>query len=227
MKDQIVSLKNIMDKKVPFSPTELEQFTHKVTFLLLDLQKLLNTNKTEIHSVHIRNIDDPVTTTIPLSGLFDRGFVSSGLCTSGTIIKEEILEKFNIKLTTPHPEICAIADELCQTYQDAISRTELERARSSLEEMRLRLEQTQSELETIRLKLETAENTIREQEKIISTHALDHAKSTGPKPASMSDYSRVTMPRSFGLFSMTPGHTGRPKAAESMPTGDKAYRYFE
>lgn len=200
IKDEIVSLKNIMDRKLPFSAVELERFKLKVTCLLIDLQKLLNTNKTEIHSVQITNINDPVATTIPLPGLFDRGFVSSTLCTSGTIIKEEILEQFNIKLSTADTDICKIAEELFQTYQDAVLRTELEQARSTIAEMRLELQKAESELARIRLELKAARILIGEQDRTISSQS------------SMIDfYGKKSKREHHTLFFTHQEDTGRPK----------------
>ncbi|USQ13307.1 hypothetical protein J2N86_11515 [Legionella lytica] len=136
IKDEIVELKKISERTTPFSEggsetDELSEYKDKVALLLFDFVNLLTTLKTAIYPVHVKVLNGPKETTLGLLGMkINTGFMYgfgmikssplSPFCNSGDLLKEELLERFNLSEKSIRSEIKVVADLICEGHQHAL-----------------------------------------------------------------------------------------------------------
>lgn len=180
IKDELLVLKELLNKDNPFTTEEFELYQKQMTQLVVDFIKLLNTNKGTTYDVQCNK---PVVK-ISLGGLHDVGFglLASSPCKSGQLLTEEILTRFNFSTAE---EATEWAKEQCNEHQNKLlaassqtlvtRNTVLEKENKSLQEiikknasmldslfqctkkMELDLKQSQTELYETQTQLATAQ----------------------------------------------------------------------
>lgn len=140
IKDELLVLKERLNKAQPFTSGEFELYQKQMTQLVVDFIKLLNTNKGTTYDVQCNN---PLVK-ISLGGLNNVGFglLASSLCKSGQLLTEEILTRFNFSTAE---EATEWAKELCNEHQNkllATSAPALVTRNTALEEENKSLQET-------------------------------------------------------------------------------------
>ncbi len=165
--NEIKVIKSIVDRTASFSPTELEGYKKQMTQMLIDLRQLVITIKGATYNVKYSSIiqdgKENREKSISLSGTASYSYLTGhSLCTSGSLLTEEVLKRFNITTTSSDKHIQNIAEELCQAKQNALLVPEL---------LLKIMELTNSQKETIAsllLSIQSKETTIQEQSSSIA-----------------------------------------------------------
>ncbi|CAM3055024.1 hypothetical protein [Legionella worsleiensis] len=119
--NEIIFLKSIVDKNSSFSSGQFAAYTTQVIELVTDLKHLLANSKGTKSPIRYHNTDLSPGSTVFLDGLVDNHYYSRGqLCNSGLILKEEILDRFNLTLHAPQAELDEFAMQLCQEHQNIL-----------------------------------------------------------------------------------------------------------
>jgi hypothetical protein len=180
IKDEIVVLKKLLDRKSPFSNEELDEFKKKITQLFMDFKKLLSIKKTATHTVQVNLLDNQPMTSLALYGLTESGWTGASLCYSGSLIKEEVLQRFNIKDNASEEDIKEIAEHLCQVHQNALLVSKLKAQQIDIMEVKREHqiaiqrevdahEETKRELEIAKIKYSQQQTLMEEQQKLLET----------------------------------------------------------
>lgn len=138
---EITFLNSLHDKTQSFSSSQLEDYKNQLTQLLIDLKQLLTTTKGTTYNVKYSETG----AVIALSGLTNDSYLGNSLCNSGLLIKEEILDTFNISASHSNEEIKVIAEGLCSEHQNTLLIPELQN------QLAQSTEQLQYQQETIAL----------------------------------------------------------------------------
>ncbi|BCA95918.1 hypothetical protein TUM19329_22790 [Legionella antarctica] len=128
--NEIKVIKSMVDRTTPFSPNELECYKKQMTRMLIDLRQLVLTIKGTTYNVKYSSIveDDKEIPekSISLSGTASYSYLTGhSLCTSGSLLTEEVLKRFNITTTSSDKYIQDIAEEFCKARQNALLVPEL------------------------------------------------------------------------------------------------------
>ena len=128
--NEITVLKFMVDRKTSFSPTELENYKKQMTQMLIDLRQLVVTIKDDTHKVKYSSIIEDGKETpekkITLPGTASYSYITGhSLCTSGFLLTDAVLKRFNITTTSSDTCIQGIAEKLCNSWQNALRVPEL------------------------------------------------------------------------------------------------------
>ncbi|MCW8387681.1 hypothetical protein OQJ15_15335 [Fluoribacter dumoffii] len=130
---EITSLKAFLDKTSSLTPSELERFKNQISQLFSDLRLLLQTPKNETYKVICSKTENTAEAPLALSGLKYDGLLG-GLCNSGDILKEMILDPFAITTHSSYTAIQGIAEQISSGHQHAVQTLELRAENASLKE---------------------------------------------------------------------------------------------
>ena len=121
---EITFLKSLRDKKEPLEPQQLDEYKALITQLFIDFKKLLMTTKNKTCEVQYSRLANEEVMNyerkIQLSGLKNATYVGNVFCNSGCLLNDEVLERFNISLTSSDNELQAIADSICEEFQNTL-----------------------------------------------------------------------------------------------------------
>jgi len=122
--DQIVFLKAFQDRTQSCNTDDLAAYKKAISHLFIDLNQLTYTPKGEQYHVKKCSLTNDIAT-VTLNGLTRDGILTSNyLCTSGSLIKAEILDRFNIS-REDSDEPYSIAEQLCDEHQNILLVPEL------------------------------------------------------------------------------------------------------
>jgi hypothetical protein len=187
--NEITVLKSMVDRKTSFSPDELEKYKKQMTQILIDLRQLVITIKGTTYNVKYSSIIEDGKETpeksISLSGTASYSYITGhSLCTSGSLLTEEVLKRFNITTTSSDKYIQNIAEELCEARQNALLVPEL-----LLKERELTLssDQQKEEIGALKRTLKEQDLVLQEQNSSIKILADKLEDSEKPKDVSPSE----------------------------------------
>ncbi|KTD48258.1 hypothetical protein [Legionella quateirensis] len=124
--NEIISLKSLTDQKNSFDPIEYEEYIKQITQLLIDFKLLLSNSKGTTPMITQHKTATSSGGRTSLDGLIDDSYLHRGqLCNSGLILKEEILNRYNLDIDSSEREINEFAQQLCQEHQNALLIPEL------------------------------------------------------------------------------------------------------
>ncbi|MCL9684438.1 hypothetical protein [Legionella maioricensis] len=163
--NEITVIKSMVDRKTSFSPTELEKYKKQMTQMLIDLRQLVMTIKGTTYNVRYSSIIEDGKETpeknISLSGTASYSYITGhSLCTSGSLLTEEVLKRFNITTTSSDKYIQGIAEELCEARQNALLVPELSLKTRELSQL---AEQQKEQIELQQCTLKEQEPILQEQ----------------------------------------------------------------
>lgn len=167
IKNELTILKKLLAQEIPFSASALDEYKQKIALLFIDLKQLLNVKKSASHQVQDRRLNGTPLTTIALNGFIDEGYssyINGPICFSGILIKEELLNRFNMLATTTDEEIIELAAGLCEEHQNALLAAKLIKIESQLSEVQATLEKTQLKLKDTQSTLEDTQSRLKEQQ---------------------------------------------------------------
>lgn len=113
---EIIFLKGKLAKKDPFSSEELSKDATRIGRMLVDLKNLIKTHKKNKYEITINENPEK----IQIRGLDNSGILTSSLCNSGKIIKEEIFGKLGIHIDKKDSQIFDIANKIVEEHNDAL-----------------------------------------------------------------------------------------------------------
>ncbi|KTD06167.1 Chromosome partition protein Smc [Legionella gratiana] len=174
--NEISFLKPNLNQKVPFTSEELEKLQRQITQFFIDCRQLLNKLKTQNYDLTCTSIEP-----IGIKGLINTAYMGGGyFCTSGELLIDETLNRFNISKDSSDEDIAEAASAICMEYQNALLVSELKTQKLELKSQKTTLELKVSELESDKSTLELQNSGLDAQKRTLELEisALEHEKST-------------------------------------------------
>lgn len=124
--NEIVLLTSFLEHKESLELPKFEVFKKQVTQLVLDIKTLLSIAKDTTAKITHHNSAEDSDKLIQLEGLIDVGYYKGGsLCNSGLFLKEEVLERFNLEVSSTSDDIKEFTYQLCEEHQNTLLVPEL------------------------------------------------------------------------------------------------------
>lgn len=164
LRQEINFLNAMQNKSTSFEADKLEELKRQLTLLVIDFQSLLKTTKTVNYLVTCskeNNERTPSAVQISLTGLINNSYLGNTLCNSGTILKEELFDRFSISLTWTPDEIGELMNAICDEHQNTLLVPELTKQSKQLSEKNRELIEKVSPMQQ---RIDELEKTLKERE---------------------------------------------------------------
>lgn len=134
--NEITYLKNMFDRKNSLSPTKLAEFKQQMAQMFIDLRQLLKTpsdgSYTVKYSVICSEDESMPVKGISVGSLMNNAHFGNLLRKSGSLLTEEVFNRFNITTTSTDKELAALAGNICTEFQNTLLAPELQEEVSKL-----------------------------------------------------------------------------------------------
>ncbi|KTD82918.1 hypothetical protein [Legionella waltersii] len=158
---EINFIKSIRDYKAPIDPIKLEKYKLQIAQLLINFKSLLTTPKSKMVQIKRSKIDDETDAVVSLSGLKSDAYLYGGeYCNSGSLVKEDVLDRLNILVGHSNEEIVQIVSNICAEYQNTLLVPYLQSENRRLTE----------EAEKAKSESSLSSGSLKESEKTIQSH---------------------------------------------------------
>jgi hypothetical protein len=118
---EINFIKSIRDYKAPIDAMRLEKYKLQISQMLINFKCLLTTPKSKMVQIKRSKIDDETDAVVSLSGLKSDAYLYGGeYCNSGSLVKEDVLDRLNILVSNTSEEILQVASKICAEYQNTL-----------------------------------------------------------------------------------------------------------
>ncbi|CAM3462072.1 hypothetical protein [Legionella longbeachae] len=173
--NEISFLKPNLSQKTPYTSEELEEIQRQITQFFIDCRQLLKKLKTQNYEITCTSIKP-----VEIKGLINTAYTGGYFCTSGDLLIDETLNRFNISKDSSDEEIIEAASSICREYQNILLISELKSQKLELKSQKSTLELKVSELEDVNSKLVLQNSGLDAQKKTLELEAseLEHEKST-------------------------------------------------
>jgi hypothetical protein len=219
LRHEIDFLKAMQTTNSSFETGKLEELKRQLRQLVIDFQYLLKTTKSVNYNVTCSKKDNertPSAVQISLTGLVNNSYLGNTMCNSGTILKEELFDRFSISLTSTPEEIGELMNAICDEHQNTLLVPELTKQAKQLSEKNSELIEKASPMQ---LKIEELEKALKEKSETLKARDeviknLEQRVSDLSKPAS-------SRRAPFNAYGLNPSFFG-PNFLTRSPTAGNA-----